>query len=89
MENHDNQANALKKCLFNYLYDTDKDITIESIKLMCFEQLDNGAYQSIFCTDKYKMGVLFIVVFYPNDMLVTIYEHPMTKYHCISCEFND
>lgn len=89
MENHDDRVDALKKCLFNYLSDTVKDITIESIKLMCFEQFDNSGCQAIFCTDKYKMGVLFVVVFYPNDMMVTIYEHPMTKYHCISCEVND
>lgn len=89
MENHDDRVDALKKCLFNYLSDTVKDITIESIKLMHFAYRKNGYCHAVFSTDKYKMGVLFMVAFYPNDMTVFIYEYPMGKSHCVSCEVND
>ena len=89
MENHNDQINALKKCLFNHLSDTVKNITMESIKPMYFDQRSDGYCQAMFCTDKYKMGVLFMVAFYPNDMIVNIYEYPMTKTHSISCEIND
>lgn len=81
MKNHDDRVNILKKCLFNYLCDTDKDVTIESIELKHFAYRNNGYCHAVFSTDKYKMGSLFIVAFYPNDMMVYIHEYPMAKTH--------